>query len=141
MAELLYIAYNRDESEIIQLSKLLDAQYDALYSTGKDVLKKRQEKIEQEINIAAIDMATDSILKADRLRQVEELEFQINKTEKIRQKASELVDTYKGQLNPRVYQLAKKEIDKTAEKEKPGLKEPQTASPTKKVVRRRKIED
>ena len=141
LAELLYIAYNRDESEIIQLSKLLDAQYDALYSTGKDVLKKRQEKIEQEINIAAIDMATDSILKADRLRQVEELEFQINKTEKIRQKASELVDTYKGQLNPRVYQLAKKEIDKTAEKEKPGLKEPQTASPTKKVVRRRKIED
>ena len=135
LAELLYIAYNRDESEIIQLSKLLDAQYDALYSTGKDVLKKRQEKIEQEINIAAIDMATDSILKADRLRQVEELEFQINKTEKIRQKASELVDTYKGQLNPRVYQLAKKEIDKTAEKEKPGLKEPQTASPTKKVVK------
>ena len=141
LAELLYIAYNRDESEIIQLSKLLDAQYDALYSTGKDVLKKRQEKIEQEINIAAIDMATDSILKADRLRQVEELEFQINKTEKIRKKASELVDTYKGQLNPRVYQLAKKEIDKTAEKEKPGLNEPQTTSPTKKIVRRRKIED
>ena len=141
MSKLLYIANNKDESEIIKLIKLIYEKYNSLYSTGKDILKKRQEKIEQEINIAVIDMAIDSITKADRLRQVEELEFQINKTEKIRKKASELVDTYKGQLNPRVYQLAKKEIDKTAEKEKPGLNEPQTTSPTKKIVRRRKIED
>ena len=143
LAELLYIAYNRDESEILQLSKILDAQYDSLYSTGKDVLQKKQEKLEQEINIAAIDMATDSILKADRLRQVEELEFQINKNEKIKQKASELVDTYKSQLNPRVYQLAKKEIEKTDDnkKQKPELQEAQTTSPRKKVVKRRRIED
>ena len=53
LMELLYIAYNRDESEIYQLQKALDAQYDALYSTGKDVLQKRQEKLDQEINIAA----------------------------------------------------------------------------------------
>ena len=45
LAELLYVAYNRDESELLQLSKALDAQYDALYSTGKDVLKKKQEKL------------------------------------------------------------------------------------------------
>ena len=40
LAELLYIAYNRDESEIYQLAKALDAQYDALYSKIKDVLQK-----------------------------------------------------------------------------------------------------
>ena len=43
-APLLYVAYNRDESEIYRLSQALDAQYDALYSTGKDVLEKKQEK-------------------------------------------------------------------------------------------------
>ena len=147
LAELLYIAYNRDESELLQLSKVLDAQYDSLYSTGKDVLQKKQEKIEQEINIAAIDMATDSILKADRQRQVEELEFKINKTEKIKQKASELIDSYHDQLDPRVYQLAKREVEKVGVEEKgsnskkPELQEAQTAGPRKKVVKRRRIEE
>ena len=38
LAELLYIAYNRDDSELLQLSKALDAEYDSLYNTAKDVL-------------------------------------------------------------------------------------------------------
>ena len=45
LAELLYVAYNRDEAEFLQLSKALESQYDALYSTGKDVLQKKQAKI------------------------------------------------------------------------------------------------
>ena len=38
LSELLYIAYNRDEAELLQFSKALDSQYDNLYSTGKEVL-------------------------------------------------------------------------------------------------------
>ena len=64
MAELLFIAYNRDDEGLYQINKMLDAQYDSLYSTGKDVLEKKQEKLDKEINIAAIDLTTDSILKA-----------------------------------------------------------------------------
>lgn len=145
LAELLYVAYNRDEAELLQLSKALDAQYDALYSSGKDVLKKKQEKLDQEINIAAIDMATDSILKADRQKQIEELELAISKEEKIKQRANEILDTYQEQLDPRVYQLAKKEVDKSGgdkEKEKaPQLEEAKSATPKKKVVKRKKLEN
>ena len=146
LAELLYIAYNRDEAELLQLSKSLDAQYDSLYSTGKDVIKKKQEKLDQEINIAAIDMATDSILKADRKKQIEELEFAINKEEKIKQRANELLDTYENQLDPRVYKLAKEEVKNSGEKEQkqtPKIEEAKktTDNTRKKVVRRRKIED
>ena len=145
LAELLYVAYNRDESELVQLSKALDAQYDSLYSTGKDVLVKKQQRLDQEINIAAIDMATDSILKADKQKQIEELEFQISKEEKIRKKATELLDTYQNQLDPRVYQLAKNEINKTAKhEEKPMLEEKKSeekSTPRKKTVKRRKMED
>ena len=148
LAELLYVAYNRDEAEVLQLSKALDAQYDALYSSGKDVLTKKQEKLDQEINIAAIDMATDSILKADRQKQIEELELAINKEEKIKQKANELLDTYENQLDPRVYQLAKKEIENSGTKkqpvtaEQPKLEEKAGATVVrKKVVKRRKLEN
>ena len=148
LAELLYVAYNRDEAEVLQLSKALDAQYDALYSTGKDVLLKKQEKLDQEINIAAIDMATDSILKADRQKQIEELDLAISKEEKIRKKANEILDTYQDQLDPRVYQLAKDEVKKTEKKkevkteEAPKLEAPKTTTGVtkKKIVKRRKIE-
>ncbi len=150
LAELLYIAYNRDEAELLQLSKALDSQYDALYSTGKDVLKKKQEKLDQEISLAAIDMATDSILKADKRKQIEELEIQINKEEKIKQKASELLDNYKDQLDKRVFKYAKEEIEnsgsKKEEEDKKQLtegktKSSQTASPVvrKKIVKKEEL--
>ena len=90
-------------------------------------------------------MATDSILKADRQKQIEELELAISKEEKIKQKATEILDTYQEQLDPRVYQLAKKEVDKSGndkEKEKaPQLEEAKSATPKKKVVKRKRLEN
>ena len=117
LIELLYIAYNRDESEVYRLSQALDAQYDALYSTGKDVLQKKEEALDKEINIAAIDLATDSILRADKQKQVEDLEREREKTKKIKEKAGDLLGQYKNQLNPRVYEIAKENIEKGYDEE------------------------
>lgn len=108
IAELLYIAYNRDDSEILQFIKALDAQYDALYSSGKDVLEKKQAKLDEEINSAAIELATESIVRADKYKQLEELK----KEQQIKDKANELVDQYKGQMDKVTYEGAKKEIKK-----------------------------
>ena len=105
IAELLYIAYNRDDSELYQLSKALDAQYDALYSTGKDVLQKKQEKIEEEIEIQAMDLATDSILIADKKRKEEK-----DLKEKVKSKALEIIEEYKDKMEPDLYEKTKQEI-------------------------------
>lgn len=134
LAELLYIAYNRDEAEILQFSKALDSQYDSLYSTGKDVLQKKQEKLDREINIDAIDIATDSILKADKMKQQEDLTRQLNKDQKVKERALELLDTYEDQLDPRVYKLAKKEVEKTIDERQ------KENAPTNKVEEQKKIE-
>lgn len=134
LAELLYIAYNRDEAEILQFSKALDSQYDSLYSTGKDVLQKKQEKLDREINIDAIDIATDSILKADKMKQQEDLTRQLNKDQKVKERALELLDTYEDQLDPRVYKLAKKEVEKTIDGRQ------KENAPTNKVEEQKKIE-
>ena len=152
LAELLYIAYNRDEAEVLQLSKALDSQYDALYSTGKDVLQKKQEKLDQEINIAAIDIATDSILRADKRKQIEDLQRMQEdavKKEKIQERALDLLGAYEEQLNPRVYKLSQDEIKnheelKPTEKKEEEKQVPEmvkTDTPRKKIVRRRKTED
>ena len=101
LAELLYAAYNRDESEVMQLSKALDAEYDALYSVGKDVLKKKQEVIDEMIDREAVDLATESIKVADE---------KIKNENKIMKKALEIIEEYKGQMSEELYDQTKKEI-------------------------------
>ena len=110
LAELLYIAYNREGAETYSIEKALEAEYDSLYSTGKDVLKKKQETLDKEISLAAIDLATDSILKADKQKQQEDYERRRARAEQIKERAAQLVDNYEEQLNPRVYEIAKQNI-------------------------------
>ena len=106
ICELLYIAYNRDDSELLQFSKALDGQYDALYSTGKDVLEKKQEKFDAEIADQALELATESIVRADKYKQIE----QLKREQRIKEKATELVDEYKDQMDEVTYKGAKEEI-------------------------------
>lgn len=151
LAELLYVAYNRDESELLTFTRALDSQYDALYSSGKDVIQKKQEKLDQEINIAAIDIATDSILKADKRKQLEDLQKMQDialKNEKIQERALDLLGAYEEQLNPRVYELAQEEVKnhealkvEEPKKEEKIVEAPKTEAPKKKIVRRRKTEE
>lgn len=106
LAELLYIAYNRDDSEIYQLSKALEGQYNALYSTGKDILKKKEEKLKEEIDYQAIELATESIINADKkLKDKREIEALVKK------RALEVISDYKEQMEPELYEETQKEIE------------------------------
>ena len=63
LAELLYVAYNRDESETFDLQKAVRAEYDSLYSTAPDVLDKKMKEIDKEIERKAIDIVTEKVEK------------------------------------------------------------------------------
>jgi len=139
LAELLFVAYNRDDSELYQINKMLDAQYDKLYSTGKDVLEKRQEKLDKEINLAAIDLTTDSILKADKIKQAEDRQKEIDKNQRIKEKALNLLSEYEEQLDPRIYEIATDEIEKST-KEDEDLNNKSGFS-ARKVIKRKKTEE
>ena len=114
LAELLYVAYNREDAENLQLTKVLDAEYDSLYNKGKDILLKKQEKLDEQIQLEAIDLATDSILEADRKRREEE---ELRRLQ-IEEKALNLLDQYKGQMEPDLYEGAKKEVKRRVIKKK-----------------------
>ena len=64
LAELLYVAYNRDEAEVYELDKALRAGIDEMYSVGKDVLDKRMQEINAEIEAQANIKANDVALEA-----------------------------------------------------------------------------
>lgn len=61
LAELLYVAYNRDESETFDLKKAMTAQYDSLYSTAPDVLEKRMKELDKEIEQKATDSVKEKV--------------------------------------------------------------------------------
>lgn len=61
LAELLYVAYNRDESEIFNLRRALNAGYEDLYSTAPNVLDKRMKELDLKIEEDAIKKANEAI--------------------------------------------------------------------------------
>lgn len=133
LSELLYVAYNRDESELYQFSRALDAQYDSLYSVGKDVLEKKEQMLNEQLNIDAIDLATSSILRADRRKKEEDFRAEQKKKDKIKQKALSLVQEYQEQLNPKVYDYSVEEIEKF------GVEDKNNADTKDETPKRRKI--
>lgn len=76
IAELLYTAYNRDESEVFGLDKALQAGYDELYLTAPDTLDRRMRALDKEIEEKALKLASETIeeVKSEKELAVEEKE-------------------------------------------------------------------
>ena len=114
LAELLYIAYNRYESETYQLDAALRAGVDELYSTAKNVLDKRMEEINAEIsaqaNIKANDAAVEAMMDQDKARRIKQKEERMNQL--IDEVAKDLLDENEQILGEDVVNDAKKIIDK-----------------------------
>lgn len=106
LMELLYIAYNREQSEIYTLRNALNSEYDKLYSTARDVLEEKKKRINKQIEADAAKLAAKSIIDADN----EEKEKK--RREKLtRQKAIEMVDEYKDDLEKNIYEATKEKIN------------------------------
>lgn len=106
LAELLYVAYNRESSDTYTLRNALDAQYDRLYSTAKDVLEIRKQELKKQIETEALKLATNSITKADeQLKEERKL-----KAAEIRRKAESIMADYKDDLSKDLYEKTIKEI-------------------------------
>lgn len=76
LAELLYVAYNRDESEVYGIEKALKAGYTELYSTAPDVLDKKMEALNKTIEEKALEIAKEYVdeIKSEKEKAVEKKE-------------------------------------------------------------------
>ena len=113
LAELLYIAYNRDESETYQLDTALRAGIDELYSTAKNVLDKRMEEIDAEVkakaNIEANEAAVEAMMNQDKVRRAKQREERMNQL--IDEMAKDLLDENEQILGEDVVEEAKKIVE------------------------------
>ena len=106
LAELLYVAYNRESSDTYTLRNALDAQYDRLYSTAKDVLETRKQELKKQIENEAMKLATNSITKADEQLREERKQKAIE----IRRNAESIMADYKDDLSKELYEKTIKQI-------------------------------
>ena len=72
LIDLLYTAYNRDDSEIYNADKAINAGFEDIYSTAPDVLDKRMKALDKEIEEKALELATQ---KVDEVRTEKELKI------------------------------------------------------------------
>jgi len=107
LAELLYFAYNRDDAEILQFKKALDAEYDRLYSTAPDIMKKKVDKLQKEVEEEAVALATESMLEADRIRLM-----QRRKKQMIKDRALEMIEEYREEMDKDLYFASKEQVNK-----------------------------
>lgn len=139
LAELLYMAYNRDEADIYQLDKALNARYDELYSTAQDVLDKRMKILDQKIEEDAIRKANEKLAEVaeetEKEREVRKKEQDLE--ELIGKMAKMLLDENKQLVGMEMAEKAKKKIDE--ENEGKGGEDHEEKQKTTKRGRKKKI--
>ena len=111
LVELLYVAYNRDESEDYDVEKVLRSGYTELYTTAQDVLDKKMKELDNVINqrakILANNSIRDAVIETKKEKMVREKEERMN--DLINEQAERMVNANKTFLGAN---LASKAIEK-----------------------------
>lgn len=141
LAELLYVAYNRDESEIFNLRKALNAGYEDLYSTAPDVLDKRMKeldlKAEEEAIIKANEVVINVMEENEKQRIAKRKEAELDRL--IDQMAMALIEENKRAIGEDIAQQAIEKIENESQErtKEEGGKEDVKETKAKTKTRRR----
>lgn len=117
LADLLYVAYNRDSSEIYGVDKAIRAGYDALYTTAPDVVEKKIEELNKLIEKRSLDLANETIEEVTvRSKKRKELELKEKEMEDIiRSMARTMIEENEEYIGTAIAQEAIEEINKKSE--------------------------
>lgn len=92
LAEMLYVAYNRDESDVYNIRKAVDNGFYRLYSTAQDVLEKKQIAIDNAVKEKAIEEAETALKNAmNRLKDKNGLTYEEQQEDSAKAQAMQLI--------------------------------------------------
>ena len=115
LTELLYIAYNRDESDLFWMEKIKQAGFDELYSTAPEAIDKKLKLLDKKIEEQSVNLANQKISEARRDKEIKAMEMEKNTDNIVRSKAKELIKKHKRYIGE---EIAQKAIDKIDEQQK-----------------------
>ena len=114
LADLLYVAYNRDEQETFGLDKALQAGFDELYSTAPDVLDKKMRELAKQIEREAFEKANQKVQEAQSAKEKAYKKKENNMDELIDNLAKLIIKNNVNNVGRAVAQDAIKRIDDEA---------------------------
>lgn len=136
LTKLLYVAYNRDDSELYDLDKMLKLGSSEMYSVGEDILDKKMKALDNKIEEEAIRKANEALIQvqndSEKERKIKEKERQYD--ELVKKMAKIVLDDNVGTIGPKKVKKAKEKIDKEDSKEEGGLSNEGTKKRRKKTV-------
>lgn len=116
LAELLYVSYNRDESESYELDRALRLGYNELYTTAPDILDKKMKELDDVIaeraSILANNVVRDAVIETKKEREVKQKENKMDTL--INEMAKTMISESEGRLGK---ELTQKAIGKINEKQ------------------------
>ena len=115
LVDLLYVAYNRDESEVFGIDKAIRAGYEELYSTAPDVYEKKIRILDETIRNRAIDLANEKIEKVKSRPQKATQDREDNLEELIRKMATMVIEENRRYVGEDIAEEAIKEINSDEE--------------------------
>ena len=128
LADLLYVAYNRDESDMFGIDKAIKSKYDELYSTAPDYMDKKIEILDKEIERKAYNMANQAVTQIQSERQKEYQEKKDNLDDLIAELAEVYIDQSQEILGEDVASKAKEKIEKSRKEKKSNVQKKTTKS-------------
>lgn len=119
LSDLLYVAYNRDESDVFSVDRAVAAGYDNLYVTAPDVLDKKKRAIDKKIEEEAFEKASEAVEKARaKSKKEKEIEEQENNIDQlIADMAKIIIEQNMDNLTEEIANAAIDEIDNSKDEE------------------------
>lgn len=115
LTELLYIAYNRDESDLFWMDKMRKAGFGELYSTAPDVIDKKMKLLDKQIEEKSIELANQKIGEARREKEIKLMEKEKNQEKIIKEKAQDLIQKHKKYIGEDITKNALKKLGKNTD--------------------------
>lgn len=110
LVDLLYVAYNRDAAEIYGIDKAIEAGYDELYSTAPDVIDKKMNALNEQIQKQAFEMANQKVIEAKSEKQQALERREESMDDLVAQMAELIIEQNKAMIGADVAQNAKSKV-------------------------------
>ena len=112
MADLLYVAYNRDEADVYGINKAIRAGYEDLYSTSQDFMDKKIQLLDAQIEQEAMDLAVNKVNEVRSEKQKEYERRVETRDDIINNLAQLIINENEAMLGKDVAEKAKEKIRK-----------------------------
>lgn len=112
LADLLYVAYNREDSDSYGIDKAIKAGYNEMYSTGQDYMEKKMQLLDEDIARQAMDLANNKVIEVQSEKQNEYLSKVETKEDIINNLAQLIIEENEAMLGKDVAERAKDKVRK-----------------------------